>query len=343
MATLKSHARVIGLKATQLKALAIATGLPTTGTKAILIARLLDALSPHVPHHVETPKRILSIDMGIRNLAYCQIALPVKRPSSRIIRSPKKVALPIVEAWDRIAITSRRADTNTVEAIKKEAFDPITFAPLAFSLIKSLVLNATPTPPEIVLIERQRFRSMGGSNVQEWTLRVNMFEAMLYAVLETLQVQGLWTGRVEAMEPQRIMKFWISDEQIKRTIEEVAEKQGGGKDAVTASSPAVKGRKKSTKSKQGKDNKIQLVKQWLLQGNIVQLGHQPMEMERLYLMTLQDTRNKKSQQTALDGAHRLHKLDDLADCLLQGMAWVKWEENKRLIAKEGMDALSESD
>jgi cruciform cutting endonuclease 1 len=35
------------------------------------------------------------------------------------------------------------------------------------------------------------------------------------------------------------------------------------------------------------------------------------------------------------------KLDDLADCLLQGLAWVQWEENKRLLLKKGVEVLLE--
>lgn len=33
------------------------------------------------------------------------------------------------------------------------------------------------------------------------------------------------------------------------------------------------------------------------------------------------------------------KLDDLADCLLQGVAWVKWQENRRLLVEGGLDSL----
>jgi len=33
------------------------------------------------------------------------------------------------------------------------------------------------------------------------------------------------------------------------------------------------------------------------------------------------------------------KLDDLADSLLQGMAWIQWEENKSEVLKNGIEAL----
>lgn len=42
----------------------------------------------------------------------------------------------------------------------------------------------------------------------EWTLRVNMFEAMLYAALKTLGEQGLWRGSVFPVAPAKVSKFW---------------------------------------------------------------------------------------------------------------------------------------
>jgi cruciform cutting endonuclease 1 len=40
-----------------------------------------------------------------------------------------------------------------------------------------------------------------------------------------------------------------------------------------------------------------------------------------------------------DGEEKMGKLDDLADSLLQGMAWIEWEENKRTVLKHGVEAL----
>ena len=41
------------------------------------------------------------------------------------------------------------------------------------------------------------------------------------------------------------------------------------------------------------------------------------------------------------GEVEIGKLDDLADCLLQGMAWVQWERNRRLVMEKGVQALDE--
>jgi cruciform cutting endonuclease 1 len=41
----------------------------------------------------------------------------------------------------------------------------------------------------------------------------------------------------------------------------------------------------------------------------------------------------------VDGEEKMGKLDDLADCLMQGMAWIEWEENKRKALEHGVEAL----
>ena len=41
------------------------------------------------------------------------------------------------------------------------------------------------------------------------------------------------------------------------------------------------------------------------------------------------------------GKGKEKKLDDLADCLLQAMACLKWEQNRKLICENGEAALEE--
>lgn len=42
-----------------------------------------------------------------------------------------------------------------------------------------------------------------------------------------------------------------------------------------------------------------------------------------------------------EGMVEIGKLDDLADCFLQGMAWIQWEKNRMLIMSRGIEALEE--
>ncbi|MCJ1390469.1 hypothetical protein MMC18_003328 [Xylographa bjoerkii] len=302
------------LKATQLKALATATGLPSSGTKPLLTARLLASLPISKLYHPDpasndtsTTPRILSIDMGIRNLAYCQLALPARWPASHTSNQAAPSALPVVEAWDRIAVAPRPASAPSETPPTKEPFDPATYAPHALSLLSSLILAAAPSPPTTILIERQRFRSLGSSSVQEWTLRVNMFEAMLHAVLHTLRAHRIWEGDVYAVEPGRVQAFWLSGE------EKTGEKAEGGR--------VVKGPRKA---KQGKEEKIRLVRRWVEEGGVVVLEGRAEETGKGFVAK---------------GKGGVGKKDDLADCLVQGMAWVRWEENRRRIVEEGVGVL----
>lgn len=326
----------------QLGILARAVGVNSSGTKPILTAHLLDHLpkATVAPYkHRDTlqePCRILSIDMGIRNLAYCCLVLP--RTGSGIATD---IGNPVVEDWTRIAISKDLDNSKQAEdlvpnkAIKelkrsgkikisnpKEAFDPATYSQHAYDLITTLLEDLKPTH---ILIERQRFRSMGGSAVQEWTLRVNMFEAMVYAVLKTFAERGLWKGTVHPIAPSKVSNFWITNKQ--GTI-----KEGPG-----------------SKSAKTKTAKIELVAEWLdegahfeLKGAAAQLGQAYLRKKRgkdsKSLVKQKKLSGSKAQGVAQDS---VEKLDDLADCLLQAMAWIKWEENRRLIMARGAAALGE--
>ncbi|KAI9054043.1 hypothetical protein LZ554_001214 [Drepanopeziza brunnea f. sp. 'monogermtubi'] len=174
------------LKLAQLKQLASKCGISTSGTKPILTRRLLDDLAllqplqpgkkPWMGQKGERT-RILSIDMGIRNLAYCVLDVP-----------PRGGGLPCIHAWHRLAVSSAPvpspdaaaldadAALATSAAAAKEAFDPATLSAAAYALLRHRLL---PSDPTHILIERQRFRSMGSKHILEWTIRVNMFESIL--------------------------------------------------------------------------------------------------------------------------------------------------------------------
>ncbi|MCJ1466320.1 hypothetical protein MMC07_004939 [Pseudocyphellaria aurata] len=307
-------------KASQLKLIANATGINSSGTKSILTARLHHELQRNrlvLPENgtvkEQSSQNIISIDMGIRNLAYCRFTLPNNSISAR------KPVVPTIQEWTRIAIASKNAPDPATDSASKEAFDPATYAAHAHELITSLL----PSAPTHILIERQRFRSMGGKAVQEWTLRVNMFEAMIYAVLQTYVARGLWAGAVHPVAPGKVVKFWL----------------GNGPDSDDRTGGA-------SKSARTKTAKVKLVASWLQQGAPVRLKGTAVSMGLSFLERRGGGKQKDRKEAATAtqigaGTARAEtgKLDDLADCMLQGMAWIRWEENRRAILSHGIAAM----
>lgn len=337
------------LKGDQLRILAASVGIKTSGTKQSLISALQtripkcafgpsnETFTRRPPTAEEKPlgvesstiRSILSIDMGIRNLAYCCIRPPSPEDEGKV---PK----PIVTHWTRKDISApsipeSSSDISDSGPLGVANFEPDIYAARAYTLLAPLVKH---DPPSHVLIERQRFRSMGGFAVQEWTLRVNMFESMLYAVLETLKREGLWKGDVVGVSPARVLSHWIPVAAI--SVPET------GRDSSDTLKAKVSRRQTDKVLKKGKTKsganakavKQHIVGHWLEKDEVVELQGQAAIKKAGYLRKLNKLRGKN-----LDVD--FGKLDDLADCLLQGMAWLNWEENRHLIWEKGEEALAE--
>ncbi|KAH0543813.1 hypothetical protein FGG08_001852 [Glutinoglossum americanum] len=334
------------LKLVQLKNIAVKCGINSSGTKSILASRIFSEIAvtnPPFPEdaipiatatvtpssiaakqnkqktigHSSRATRVLSIDMGIRNLAYCILDNPSWKKHT-------KSTIPSLIAWKRIAISPRPHASPLDSA--KETFEPQAYASLAYLLTQTL-LSYRPT---LVLIERQRYRSAGSSAVQEWTVRVNMFEGMLYAVLHTLQVEGRWSGLVRGVAPGKVGAFWVK----------------GTGNGTAKTSRTAKWRNKTAK--------IDLVGKWLETGGSGVLTMYTDESNQTAEAFLERWKGRKKGKRSVlqraddtdvatkEGAgEKLHKLDDLADCLLQGLAWIRWEENKLKILAGGVTALEE--
>jgi cruciform cutting endonuclease 1 len=58
-----------------------------------------------------------------------------------------------------------------------------------------------------------------------------------------------------------------------------------------------------------------------------------------YLRKWRGERTRKKQSSAADSASAVSKLDDLADCLLQGVTWVEWQAMRERLARKGLEAL----
>lgn len=241
--------------------------------------------------------------------------------------------IPSIHEWCRLAVSSPPAAASSEKEqgtpLVKEAFDPATLSRAAYALLRERLL---PTNPTHVLIERQRFRSMGSKHILEWTIRVNMFESILYAVLCTLKAERVWNGEVVGVTPGKVGPFWL----------------GGGEGDGYGSEEALKKVRKTKSAKaRNKGLKIDLVRRWLGDGNVVGLGNKGVaETARQYIEKWDRAPGGRKVEKKADGERaenndEMGKLDDLADCLLQGMAWVNWEENRRIALKYGVEAILE--
>ena len=309
------------LKLTQLRCLAISVGINSSGTKTALTKRLETCLPTSI---FATTRRaedenlrgndgklvdkqdVISFDMGIKNLAYCRL------------RPTKKGKPTLLCDWQRLDVFQHGEETDTsLQSVKQQPaaapYHPALYAVAANKILRPLILA---NPLANIVIERQRFRSMGGKGVLEWTIKVNVLEAMLYAVLEASKEQGLWKGVVRDVRPGHVSLYWL------------------GQDSNGVNGGANGGRK-GGQSKSGKKKEtVKLVYDWLGQNNELKVAEEGVDP------TLHDT--VKQYKLSLKGKGRgraSNKLDDLADCVAQGMAVLKWDENRQTIWNEGEKAL----
>lgn len=304
----------LGLKAAQLKHAAFLMGLPSTGTKSELERMILKRLQ--APSAISKRSRIVSIDMGVKNLGLCAIESPdtIKSATPPGDKIPR---LRIVD-WKKLnvlaSLQSNQDPTladgeNTERAnLNATAFTPSALSQTALILSEHILQTYNPTH---ILIERQRFRSGGAAAVQEWTLRVNMLESMIWACLTTMRATSK-TGHDLAMHevsPARVAKFWClgAGTNVSRDLF----------NTETWEADSAMSRKETTKIT--KQDKIAVVKSWL-ESHDFQLSDQASATAESFLLATKGGRKPK---------HVDAKVDDLADCLLQGAAWVRWKENRQ--------------
>ena len=404
------------LKAEQLRRIAKAIGAPSSGIKTSLANGIFETLgrSRFPPRAVpvagapesDRPVRILSVDMGIRNLAVC--LLEIRPPlasdtTSRKLESPVGPAtyalIPHVLAWRRMSIplvsypisaaasTSTSASTSSTstefphttktEKAHSTSSPPNPFSKSAFShhtynlALTLLNLGGPGAQPDQVIIETQRYRSQAGAAVLEWTLRVNMLEDMLWGCLRTLENLGFW-GRMKLQTPTPT-----------NAVKKSREKLGMGAESIMGVNPSKvarfwdwcmeqysawewKGKEKlEALWYQSKRSKTRMVAEMLhpMIGDATPQLQSPssstfpvpfyfstaqaMETANLFRATEATTKppkSKKNPEVGIAGIKKRRKgpkgkLDDLADCFLQGLAWVKWEEERRRIlsGKAGLE------
>ncbi|KAF1940777.1 ribonuclease H-like protein [Clathrospora elynae] len=278
-----------------LQALLTRIGSASSGTKAVLQDRfsrdinksLLFTRHPgwETSRPTDLKLRIVSIDMGIKNLAFCdaEISYPTKNSLNATMEIVKWEKIDLVKTTRHLRshLPSSKA-TERGSAEDDEDVDPYSLSVLsstAYKLIKNTILAGAP---DVVLIEKQRWRSGGGSAIQQWTVRVNTLEGMLWAVLETLRSERVVVlprlrdredkrdYEVFGVDPKRVGHYWLgqnmhtlsSTEQeglvVKRPAAPSAEVEEPGEDEG-----GVPTKKKLTRSKAEKKIKIAILRSWL--------------------------------------------------------------------------------
>jgi cruciform cutting endonuclease 1 len=285
--------------------------------------------------------------MGIRNLAFCVIDVP-----GSLHTTGKSLH---VQSWKRLdllekmrpnvatsqleepvqAVGNDTGDSKTVaNAIMKNSFTPSVMSKVALQVAQDFLKYK----PDVILIERQRFRSGGGSAIQEWTVRVNTLESMLWACFETMKsVQGdKKVGdfpTVYEVAPKRVASFWTGPSEAHLPAPNLL--------SADYSPPDLKVTTVKKAAGTGKKEKIAVLRSWLEGTGGVSLEFSPETKvtAAAFATGLKRRKTKSSESNNTEETVVGHetKLDDLADCVLQGAAWVRWEDNRRSILKALME------
>ncbi|KAL7623922.1 hypothetical protein AAE478_005479 [Parahypoxylon ruwenzoriense] len=340
------------LKLLQLRQLAFLCGVKTSGKKSDLAERLTAVADAPGKPLAEEGRLVLSVDLGIRNLGYSLISLAPAAPGTAIskdvpltahfLRRPPRVNL---HAWQRRELFQE--PTSDGPAI--ERFSPASMSAVAYQLLQNHLLQ--PLQPAQVLIERQRWRTGGAAAVQEWTLRVNTFEAILHATLRAMRELGHWQGDVASIAPDKVSRFWeplpLASSNSSDTGDAVKKKRKTKSSQATSVTPAGKEGKKANAYQSNKKHKMGVLASWLAEpGSVVLPANAEAEHAiELFCDNWQPRRTRVSKATTSNLLREAapRKFDDLTDSLLQGVARLKWEENRAcLLREERIPELAES-
>ncbi|OAK95807.1 ribonuclease H-like protein [Phaeosphaeriaceae sp. SRC1lsM3a] len=349
-------------------------GSASSGTKDVLSHRLkrdildsrLFSRRPEWQDQLKSDRqrglRVFSIDMGIKNLAFCDVIVNYSE------RDARKPTMDVIQ-WDKLNLADatrelRRPLPNPLSRIKIEAdegeeVDPYSLYVLSRAAHNFITRHVLAGDPDIILIESQRWRSASSSAIQQWTVRVNTLEAMLWTTLHTIQVEYKKNNpepkhyqmkrdyETFGVDPKRVGQFWLGQH-----AQAMAEKEGTtDSEMVVDALVEVEGDKASSKkiprSKAEKKAKIAILRSWLATEPASTASTTPESApnisfkigigataarEALALPTLAKPRKKKvkggDDGSVAETGKEMKKLDDITDCFLQAAAWVAWESNR---------------
>jgi cruciform cutting endonuclease 1 len=334
-------------------------GCASSGRKDILHARVLKAAAPHAIGQMQGT-RILSIDMGIKNLAYCVAKIKQSSPKTQAVGMD-------ILAWRRLDLTeetwkeSERPEEEVVEeeiveekieeSEEGDPFSPKNLSSTAYRLVGELLKHK----PDVILIERQRWRTSSSSAIQQWTVRVNSLEAMLWAMFTAyLRQSSSSNSSMHSMDPKRVGTYWLDGmliDDTPKTPKKRTKKSTVDIDVEEEEEEEITV-KKMSRGKAEKKAKIQLLRAWLDSDNPSTTLYAPANGEEtiiprpeisfrfvssgaqkadnpvvareslLWATNPPATRAKRQNVQKAD-----KKMDDITDCFLQAAAYVAWEES----------------
>ncbi|KAG4305141.1 hypothetical protein PORY_001311 [Pneumocystis oryctolagi] len=289
----------------QLRTVAMKCGILNNGNKSELINRIFKEISKTklIDKHY-TAHRILSIDMGIRNLALCSIILPpVVIQDFNLIYYENF----IINEWCKLSINLENIENDE---ITKKTHKLTSYSFLAYQLAKSFLEKFQP---QTILIERQRYRTRNMNTVLEWTIKINMFEHMLHAIFRCFKEEKIWNdpeADILSIDPTKITSFWLEKNNtikkntfINHNLFKNIFTNSRNNDSINLSETPLKSKKE----------KIKIVDLLLKANSIFDFKNTQ--------ITADDFISRKKEKNKL-------KVDDLADSFLQAVSWIIWEQNK---------------
>lgn len=318
--------------------------------------------------------------MGVKNLAFCAVEIDHANWVTGRSNNMEKDRTPKLTVWQRRDLVAAQ-NLQPSEAVSKEDTDEqdaddaaptrgFTFTPSAMSKIAySLAREFLSYQPTTILIERQRFRSGGSAAIQEWTVKVNLLESMIWAALETMRHHTSSKQQfpdVYEVDPRRVGLFCLGqpvDEPLGPSdMSMLRERQN-------QEIPHPDQEKKRSFEKK---DKVALVQRWLRSSEIShtpelhdlcsafvsrgsrknalsnsRTAEKPQKkkkkndvVEDLYLQNslentghCSDPATQKISEKSEAAKVLSGKLDDLADCVVQAITFALWEENKKQVGR----------
>lgn len=330
---------LLKLKLAQLKALSTSLGLPSSGTKGALsdaILRASTVASAQIANNKNKrpgPLVMKSVDMGVRNLSLVNLHssfLGVSGTTESKLKTSGQIG---ISQWKRLDVEKGfRPDAWTPDI---SSFDVERLATIAHALVQrefflpridgssgeeagQRALTPPAYWPDVILIERQRFRSGSSTSILEWTIRVNMLENMLHAILHTLAPPG--TVVVASVNPKAVLAYWTLRTGATRSAKGYKETKAFKTQLAAAilnspgpKSQATQGLNGSSESKMPLINNLSGLKLETAPRGFNLLDDDSRDVARIL------------------GAAKV-KDDDLADSFLQGLAWLEWMHGRQRLA-----------